>query len=73
MLAHRGIKTGTLMRDARRLCPAVIPVQANHRLYTVKLPGGQAQLRIAGEIGAGELAAGGSARSQESRGRATSR
>jgi hypothetical protein len=34
MLAHRGIKTGTLMRDARRLCPAVIPVQANHRLYT---------------------------------------
>ena len=29
-----GIKTGTLVRDARRLCPAVIPVQANHRLYT---------------------------------------
>jgi DNA polymerase-4 len=29
-----GIKTGTLTRDARRLCPAVIPVQANHRLYT---------------------------------------
>jgi DNA polymerase-4 len=29
-----GIKTGTLMRDARRLCPAVITVQANHRLYT---------------------------------------
>jgi len=29
-----GIKTGTLMRDARQLCPAVIPVQANHRLYT---------------------------------------
>jgi DNA polymerase-4 len=28
------IKTGTLVRDARRLCPAVIPVQANHRLYT---------------------------------------
>jgi DNA polymerase-4 len=28
------IKTGTLMREARRLCPAVIPVQANHRLYT---------------------------------------
>jgi hypothetical protein len=22
------------VRDARRLCPAVIPVQANHRLYT---------------------------------------
>src|SRR6266478_4343232 len=29
-----GINTGTLVRDARRLCPAVIPVQANHRLYT---------------------------------------
>ena len=29
-----GIKTGTLVRDARRLCPAVIPVEANHRLYT---------------------------------------
>jgi nucleotidyltransferase/DNA polymerase involved in DNA repair len=29
-----GIKTGTLVRDARRLCPTVIPVQANHRLYT---------------------------------------
>jgi DNA-binding transcriptional MerR regulator len=29
-----GIKTGTLVRDARRLCPGVIPVQANHRLYT---------------------------------------
>jgi DNA polymerase-4 len=29
-----GIKTGTLMKDARRLCPEVIPVQANHRLYT---------------------------------------
>ena len=29
-----GIKTGTLVRDARRLCPHVIPVQANHRLYT---------------------------------------
>jgi DNA polymerase IV len=29
-----GIKTGTLMREARQLCPAVIPVQANHRLYT---------------------------------------
>jgi len=28
-----GIKTGTLVRDARRLCPDVIPVQANHRLY----------------------------------------
>jgi DNA polymerase-4 len=30
-----GIKTGTLVKDARRLCPDVIPVQANHRLYTV--------------------------------------
>ena len=29
-----GIKTGTLVRDARQLCPAVITVQANHRLYT---------------------------------------
>jgi DNA polymerase-4 len=29
-----GIKTGTLVREARRLCPAVITVQANHRLYT---------------------------------------
>jgi DNA polymerase-4 len=29
-----GVKTGTLVRDARRLCPAVVPVQANHRLYT---------------------------------------
>jgi DNA polymerase IV len=29
-----GIKTGTLMRDARQLCPAVVAVQANHRLYT---------------------------------------
>jgi DNA polymerase-4 len=29
-----GIKTGTLVRDARRLCPGVIPVEANHRLYT---------------------------------------
>src|SRR5215831_13220874 len=29
-----GIKTGTLVRDARQLCPSVIVVQANHRLYT---------------------------------------
>jgi DNA polymerase IV len=31
-----GIKTGTLVlvRDARQLCPGVIAVQANHRLYT---------------------------------------
>ena len=29
-----GIKTGTLVREARRLCPGVIPVQANHRLYS---------------------------------------
>jgi DNA polymerase IV len=29
-----GIKTGALVRDARRLCPAVIPVQVNHRLHT---------------------------------------
>jgi DNA polymerase IV len=31
--AH-GIKTGTAVREARRLCPEVIPVEANHRLYT---------------------------------------
>jgi DNA polymerase-4 len=29
-----GIKTGTLVRDARRLCPGVIAVEANHRLFT---------------------------------------
>ena len=29
-----GIKTGTLVREARQLCPDVIPVQANHRLYS---------------------------------------
>src|SRR5258708_37086239 len=29
-----GIKTGTLVREARRLCPAVVTVQANHRLYS---------------------------------------
>ena len=29
-----GIKTGTLMREARQLCPAVVAVQANHRLYS---------------------------------------
>ena len=29
-----GIKTGTLVRDARQLCPDVVTVQANHRLYT---------------------------------------
>jgi impB/mucB/samB family len=29
-----GIKTGTLVKDASRLCPEVVPVQANHRLYT---------------------------------------
>jgi hypothetical protein len=29
-----GIKTGSLVRDARQLCPDVITVQANHRLYT---------------------------------------
>jgi DNA polymerase IV len=29
-----GIRTGTLVREARQLCPAVIPVLANHRLYT---------------------------------------
>ena len=29
-----GIKTGTLIREARKLCPQVIPVKANHRLYS---------------------------------------
>lgn len=29
-----GIKTGTLVREAQRLCPDIIPVQANHQLYT---------------------------------------
>jgi DNA polymerase-4 len=29
-----GIKTGTVVREARRLCPGVIAVQANHRLYS---------------------------------------
>jgi len=29
-----GIKTSTFAREARQLCPNVIPVQANHRLYT---------------------------------------
>jgi DNA polymerase IV len=29
-----GIKTGTLVREARQLYPDVITVQANHRLYT---------------------------------------
>jgi len=28
-----GIKTGTLVHEARRLCPEVIPVQARHGLY----------------------------------------
>jgi DNA polymerase IV len=28
-----GIKTGTIVREARRLCPDVIAVQANHRLH----------------------------------------
>lgn len=30
-----GIKTGTLLREARRICRDVIPVQANHALYTL--------------------------------------
>src|SRR5215831_4438962 len=32
--AH-GIKTGTRVKEAKRLCPAVIPVQANHKLYSI--------------------------------------
>lgn len=29
-----GITTGTLLHQAKQICPAVIPVQARHRLYT---------------------------------------
>ena len=29
-----GIKTGMLFREAKQLCPEVIPVQARHKLYT---------------------------------------
>jgi DNA polymerase-4 len=29
-----GITTGTLVREAKQICPAMIPVQARHRLYT---------------------------------------
>jgi DNA polymerase-4 len=29
-----GISTGTLVREARRICADVVPVQARHRLYT---------------------------------------
>src|ERR1700723_454282 len=29
-----GIKTGTRVGDAKRLCPGIIPVQAQHRRYT---------------------------------------
>jgi DNA polymerase IV len=29
-----GIKTGMLVREAKERCPTVIPVQANHKLYT---------------------------------------
>ena len=29
-----GITTGTLVREAKQICPAVIPVQARRRLYT---------------------------------------
>jgi hypothetical protein len=32
--AGLGIKIGRLVRDARKLCPVVITVQVNHRLYT---------------------------------------
>ena len=28
-----GITTGTLVREAKQICPAVIPVQARHKLY----------------------------------------
>ena len=30
-----GIKTGTSVREAKQLCPTLVPVQANHRLYTL--------------------------------------
>lgn len=30
-----GIKTGTWVKEAKQLCPAVIPVTANHKLYTI--------------------------------------
>jgi hypothetical protein len=33
-LPDGAIAKGTLMREARQLCPAVVPLQANHRLYT---------------------------------------
>ena len=40
-----GIKTGTLVKEARRLCPAVIPVQARasdlHRLSRAHPAGGR--------------------------------
>jgi DNA polymerase-4 len=29
-----GIATGTLVREAKQICPAVIPVQGRHQLYT---------------------------------------
>jgi DNA polymerase-4 len=29
-----GITTGTLLHEAKQICPAIIPVQARHRLYT---------------------------------------
>jgi DNA polymerase-4 len=29
-----GITTGTLVHEAKKICPTVIPVQARHRLYT---------------------------------------
>ncbi|MGE3623465.1 MAG: hypothetical protein AB7H77_06310 [Bdellovibrionales bacterium] len=31
---RRGVRTGMMVRDARRLCPDVIPVKSRHRLYT---------------------------------------
>ena len=30
---HRGVKTGTTIRDAKRLCPGIVFIQADHRKY----------------------------------------
>src|SRR5262245_5055423 len=30
-----GIKTGTRVKEAKHLCPDLVPVQANHKLYSI--------------------------------------
>jgi len=30
---HRGVKTGTTIRDAKRLCPGIVFIEADHRKY----------------------------------------